>query len=88
MQAIQIKFYPPTKLKKSRMKAFCKRGQYWMDYDYDLSTIENLIKIVTQLLKRLEWVGYWIGGLLKNDDYVFVCQHYNCEINIQIGVNK
>ena len=84
MQAIQCRFIPATDTLGYRIKAFCAAGSITIDQPNDLAGKEACRAAAMALIKKLGWEYNpekpvqahrppWIGGQLKNGDYVFVC---------------
>lgn len=78
MQAIQVKFLPPTNFKGSRYKAWCERGAIVVSSEFELDTEANAKAAARALIARFldedkrrsgsiaqnPWAGPWsIGGL-------------------------
>jgi len=86
MQAIEVKFLPPTNNKDARLKAFCQAGSITMGiYSIQQKLIEMKIScdmyycyrfIAEKLRDKLEWnisaYGDMIQGSLSNGNEVFV----------------
>jgi hypothetical protein len=76
MQAIICKYFGPTNVKGSRIKAQCAAGSITIDYPHELSGQEVYRKAAEALVSKLGWndiaYGNLLGGQLPSGDYVFV----------------
>lgn len=77
MQAIQVKYLPATDTKPTRMKAWSYSGKsITVPVNGEHDAVARTL--VLALLKALDWHGAWIGGVLPNQDYAFICFEKNC----------
>ena len=73
-QAIVTKYLAPTSCTGARIKANCDAGSITISYPYEFSGAETHAVAVQALLEKLQWSGEWVvGGMPKNNGYVFVC---------------
>ena len=76
MQAIICKYFGPTNVKGSRIKAQCEAGSITIDYPHELSGQAVYRKAAEALVVKLGWTescyGGLLGGQLPSGDYVFV----------------
>lgn len=76
MQAIICKYFGPTNVKGSRIKAQCEAGSLTIDYPHELSGQAVYRKAAETLVSKLGWTnqnyGELLGGQLPSGDYVFV----------------
>ena len=84
MQAIQCRFISATNTLGYRIKAFCAAGSITIDQPNNLAGQAACRIAAKALIKKLGWeynpekpvkahLAPWVGGCLKNGDYVFVC---------------
>jgi len=88
MQAILVKYLPPTNFKGSRYKAWCERGSIIVSSDFKLDTGENAKAAAKALIARFleedkrgfgsvacnPWAGPWSIGGLPGGDWACVQQ--------------
>lgn len=77
MQAIQTKYFGPSNVRGSRIKAQCEAGQLTVPYDHGLDVECNHMAAAAQLRDKLGWNtpfhGQLVGGCLPKDQgYAFV----------------
>lgn len=76
MQAIICKYFGPSNVKGSRIKAQCAAGSITIDYPYGLSGQAVYRKAAEALVAKLGWnapnYGGLLGGQLPSGDYAFV----------------
>ena len=76
MQAIICKYFGPTNVKGSRIKAQCDAGSITIDYPHELSGQAVYRKAAEALVAKLGWTeahyGGLLGGQLPSGDYAFV----------------
>ena len=74
---IQTKYFPLTKSKVARVKAYSNfvfnsfGGSVIVSWDYELNASENHANAAKQLCSKMEWTGDLQMGS-TNDGYVFV----------------
>ena len=71
-QAIEVKFLPITNHRGARYRASAKGGSVTINKEYRLSDMQNAARAAFKLAYNHDWNGKWIGGQLKNGNYVFV----------------
>lgn len=73
MQAIQTKYFGPSNVKGSRVKATCAAKSIFLDWDDALDSLENHRVAARVLGLRLGWEWKRFGsGSLKDGSYVHV----------------
>ena len=84
MQAITVKYLPPTNTKGSRLKAICSRGSVTVSFRYDLEDYEREAFAASELVKKFQredvkkygsvcgWGGIYTVGTDHKGDYIFV----------------
>ena len=72
MQAIQTRYLPATDTRGSRIKAWCSAGSVTISYPHELSGQAVYRKAAETLAAKFGWTDRYLGGQLKNHDYVFV----------------
>ena len=84
MQAITVKYLPPTNTKGSRLKAICSRGSITVSFKYDLEDYEREAYAASELVKKFQdedfkeygsvrgWGGIYTIGTDYKGDSVFV----------------
>lgn len=76
MQAIQTKYFGPSNVKGSRIKAACAARSVVVGYDYALNSAGNHIAAAEKLIALLGWTGVAYGtlatGTLADGSYVHV----------------
>ena len=76
MQAIICKYFGPTNVKGSRIKAQCEAGSITIDYPHELSGQAVYRKAAEALVSKLGWThqnyGELLGGQLPSGEYAFV----------------
>jgi hypothetical protein len=82
LQAISVKFLPPTNTQGSRYKAYCDAGSLTVARDYSLSDNDQAAHVAKELIYKLGWHerGSWFGGAAKNGEVVFVNSHEYCQV--------
>lgn len=75
MQAIQTRYFGPTNVRGSRVKASAQAGSIMLDWDDALDSDANHCAAALALARKLNWTyGTWHGGgMPKGDGCVFVC---------------
>ena len=71
LQAIELKFYGPTKSRGPRIKATAQCGTRWTEWDGNQSSDGNFTRAARLFAEHWGWDGRWIGGATENG-YVFV----------------
>lgn len=83
MEAIQVRYLPATDTKPTRIKAWSYSGKsVTLATTGDNQTV--MARAVVDLLVKLGWQGSWVGGLLPNQDYAFVCVKRDGDITVGI----
>lgn len=77
MQAIQTRYFGPSNVRGSRIKAWCTAGQITIPYPHELSGQAVHRKAAEALRDKLGWKepNYgktMLGGCLPNGDYCFI----------------
>lgn len=76
MQAIHTKYFGPTNVRGSRIKATCSAGSLTIDYPHELSGQAVHRKAAEALAAKLSWTGEHygplLGGCLPDGSYCFV----------------
>ena len=74
MNAIQTRYFGPTNVRGSRIKATCESGSITIGYPHELSGMACHALAAKKLVEKMGWkdCGELLGGQLKNNDYVFV----------------
>lgn len=75
MQAIQTRYFGPTNVRGSRIKATASAGSITVGYDHALNSEKNHEAAAIALIAKMEWqdvVDTLNGGQLKNGDWVWV----------------
>ena len=72
MQAIQTKYFGPSNVRGSRIKATCAAGSITIPYPYELSGQAVHRKAAEALAAKLGWNGQLLGGCLPDGSYCFV----------------
>lgn len=71
MQAVIVKYLPPTAHRGSRIKASCSSGSITVPFDY--AAHDPYLVAARALLNKLDWSGYdLVQGTLPNGDQVFI----------------
>ena len=71
-QAITTKYFGPSNVRGSRVKATADAGSITLHWDNALNTEQNHALAARKLAAKLGWVGQWIGGSLPGSGYAFV----------------
>jgi hypothetical protein len=73
MQAIETKYFGPTNVKGSRIKAECAAGSVTIGYDHAINLEENHIAAARHLIAKLGWDALDLAtGCLKSGNYCHV----------------
>lgn len=75
MQAIQTRYFGPSNVRGSRIKATCAATSITVGYDHALNSEKNHEAAAIALIAKMGWqdvVDTLHGGQLKNGDYVLV----------------
>lgn len=75
MQAIQTRYFGPSNVRGSRIKATCAAGSITVGYDHALNSEKNHEAAAIALIAKLGWqdvLDEMHGGQLKTGDYVWV----------------
>ena len=74
MQTIITKQLSPTNYNGSRIKAKASYAKTYVTvgYNYALSNEQNHRAAAEALARKLDWVGYYGGGYIGADSYVFI----------------
>ena len=72
MQAIQTKYFGPSNVRGSRIKATCAAGSITIPYPHELSGQAVHRKAAEALVVKLGWDGQLLGGCLPDGSYWFV----------------
>ena len=77
MQAIEVRYLPPTDYLPARLKAFCQAGAVIVSFDDGLDDYERDLAAARALCRKLKWydIDLVAYGHLKNGDAVF-CTKY------------
>jgi hypothetical protein len=87
MQAIQVKFLPPTNIKPARVKAWgFSNYQAVLNWDFNIDDSTNIENAARSLLKKLNWRGPWQGGQLPGGNYAFVSISGQEELTVSVNV--
>ena len=73
MQAIQTKYFGPTNVRGSRIKATCQARSRIYSWDDALNPSANHTKAAETLAKQLDWKGKWVGGGLPDGTSCYCC---------------
>lgn len=76
MQAIVTRYFGPSNVKGSRIKAIASAGSVTLHYDDSLNLDQNHCRAAEALANKFGWSSYgtWHGGGLPNSgDQVWVC---------------
>lgn len=78
MQAITTKYFGPTNVRGSRIKATAEAGSIIVQYDDRLNSSQNHCAAAKAFANKMGWnYGTWYMGGLHNGDRVFVCPDRN-----------
>ena len=72
MQAIETKYFGPSNVKGSRIRATAQAGSVTVGYDHALNGDENHKAAAVKLMKKFSWKGGIVGGTLKSGNMVWV----------------
>lgn len=73
-QAIETKYFGPSNVRGSRVKAKAAAGSITIPYDDSLNSVQAHAKAAKALASRFGWNGaYHVGGTADDRGYVFVC---------------
>lgn len=77
MQAIRVRYFGPTNVRGSRLKADCASASITIDYPHEYSGEECYRQACNALVAKCGWTekaGYpkMVGGQLASGEYVFV----------------
>lgn len=73
MQAIVTKYFGPTNVRGSRVKAKAEAGSITLHWDDALDVEDNHHRAAKALAEKLGWGGRWFcGGLPGNEGNVYV----------------
>jgi hypothetical protein len=72
MQAIITKFFGPTNVRDSRVKATAAAGSVILDWDHALNPEQNHCAAAKALAAKFNWTGDYHGGGLHSGDMVWV----------------
>jgi hypothetical protein len=72
MQAIETKFFGPSNVKGSRIKATAQAGSVTVGYDHALDSEGNHKAAAMKLMDKFNWKGGLVSGTLKNGNMVWV----------------
>lgn len=72
MQAIQTRYFGPSNVRGSRIKAWADAGSITIPYPHELSGQACHRKAAQALADKFGWKGAYLGGQLPNGDYAFV----------------
>jgi hypothetical protein len=82
MQAIQTRYFGPSNVKGSRIKAWAEAGSVTIPYPHELSGQACHRKAAQALVEKFNWpvhfYGELLGGQLADGSYVFV---FNSELS-------
>ena len=71
-QAITTKYFGPSNVRGSRIKATAAAGSVWYEYEPAYGLDQNHTEAAAKLANKFGWKGAWFGGVLVSGDYVFV----------------
>ena len=71
-QAIQTRYFGPSNVRGSRIKAFADAGSVTLSWDHRLNPEGNHIAAAKTLASKLGWHGNYFGGTLPNQDMAFI----------------
>lgn len=72
MQAIQTKYHGPTNSNGSRYSARCDAGRVTIPMEYGMNSDKNHAAACEALLKKLGWVGEYVGATLPDQTWAWV----------------
>lgn len=76
MQAIQTRYFGPSNVKGSRIKAWAEGGSITIPYPHELTGQACHRKAAQALADKLKWTDKYLGAQLPGThDYVFVPVH-------------
>ena len=70
-QAITTKWFGPSNVKGSRVKASAEAGSITLHWDHALNVDQNHAKAAMALANKLGWGGKWVGGGMAGSGYAF-----------------
>ena len=74
VQAITTKYFGPSNVKGSRVKATASAGSITLHWDHALNAEQNHTAAAKALVDKFKWNGQYVQGGLPNDSgYCFVC---------------
>ena len=71
MQAIEVKYLPPTETRGTRIKATCRAGSITVGRDYALEYEEDSRRVAMMLQENLGWSHPLNYGVLPNGNHVY-----------------
>jgi hypothetical protein len=73
-QAISTKYFGPSNVNGSRVKAQAAAGSITLHWDHSLNPEQNHVQAALALAEKLKWDGcYYAGATHNSSGYVFVC---------------
>lgn len=72
MQAIQVKYLPPTNHRPARVKAWFQAGSVIVAWNHSQNQSDNFYEAAHKLLRKLGWNWYAIYFVLPNGVWAFV----------------
>lgn len=72
MQAIQTKYFGPSNVRGSRVKATAQAGTVYVEWDSSLDHDGNHAAACRALVRKYGWRGDWVGGGLPDGSMVWV----------------
>jgi hypothetical protein len=72
MQAIETKYFGPSAVKGSRIRATAAAGSVTVGYDPALDSEDNHKAAAVRLMEMFSWKGEIVGGTLKSGNMVWV----------------
>jgi len=73
LQAITTRYFGPTNVRGSRVKATCQAGSVTLHWDDALNADDNHLAAARALAAKFKWTGKWHAGGLPDGSYAFVC---------------
>ncbi len=73
MQAITTKYFGPSNVKGSRIKATAQAGSLTVSKDDSLNYEDAHLAAAKAFAQKLGWHGSWVGGFNHHGEGVWVC---------------
>jgi len=73
MQAITTKYFGPSDVLGTRIKATCRGKSRTFSWNHAVSYDQNHRAAAQALAKDLGWKGQWVLGVTHKQDCVWVC---------------